>query len=259
MKKIHIIALVLAAFAITSFTDYSAYDGEQGILSTNVKGFEPIVVLELFTSQGCSSCPAADALLNKVKKMSGKAVFTLSYHVDYWNYIGWDDPFSASRYARKQQLYNQKFNNRGNYTPQMVVNGKEHFVGSNSSKLYEKIATYKKLPALNEIEIAELAQESDKIRFGYEIAGEIEDKKLRAILVLDERTTYIKAGENKNRTLVNGNIVVAERIEDIRTRQGFVVLDMPKGIRPNESVNLVVLVQNKDYDITGAVKSGITR
>ena len=105
-----------------------------------LEDFKPIVVLELFTSQGCSSCPPADALLNEVKyKYSNNQVIALSYHVDYWNYIGWKDPFSKKEFSDKQRAYSSKFYSNSIYTPQIVVNGKEHFVGSKTAYYEFKI------------------------------------------------------------------------------------------------------------------------
>ena len=114
--------------------------------------FEPIVVLELFTSQGCSSCPSADKLLNEVRKeYNEENVFALSYHVSYWNYIGWKDPFSKEEYTEKQHAYAAKFRSRSVYTPQLVVNGKEHFVGSDQYKLYSRLKSYSKTSVPNQV------------------------------------------------------------------------------------------------------------
>jgi len=88
--------------------------------------YKPVVVLELFTSQGCSSCPKADELLSEVRDGAANEnvdVIVLSYHVDYWNYIGWKDPYSKKAYSNKQRAYSGKFNSSSIYTPQIVVNG----------------------------------------------------------------------------------------------------------------------------------------
>ena len=257
LKKILIPALVLCVIAVTAFVENPSKELRQNRPEAVDKGYAPIVVLELFTSQGCSSCPAADNLLDQVKETWGDAVITLSYHVDYWNYIGWEDPFSNAQYSRKQLLYNQKFKNNSNYTPQMVVNGKEHFVGSNSTKLHSKIATYKKVSAENEVVLTEIEKETDKVKFSYRIAGEIENKNIKALLVLDRRTTNVKRGENRHRTLVNSNIVIAEHIENIVSKEGTMNLDIPKKIGAQEKISLVLLIENDTYDITAAGKSKI--
>lgn len=82
---------------------------------------KPIAVVELFTSQGCSSCPPADRLLTEVSKQamaSGQAVYALSFHVDYWDRLGWRDPYSDARYTTRQQQYARRFKLETTYTPQ---------------------------------------------------------------------------------------------------------------------------------------------
>lgn len=91
-----------------------------------------LVLVELFTSEGCSSCPPADALLATLDK--DPDVLVLSEHVDYWNDLGWRDPFSSREFSVRQQRYARRFGQEGPYTPQMVVDGRVQFVGSDSRK-----------------------------------------------------------------------------------------------------------------------------
>ena len=95
-----------------------------------------MAVIELFTSQGCSSCPSADRNLARIVESAerdGRPVYALSFHVDYWNSLGWRDPFSAEEFTQRQREYARKFQARSVYTPQMVVNGQVHFVGSRAA------------------------------------------------------------------------------------------------------------------------------
>jgi hypothetical protein len=96
------------------------------------------VVLELFTSQGCSDCPPADALLSELGS-STKGVIPLAYHVDYWNHLGWSDPFSSREFSQRQSDYARAMNLVEQYTPQMVVGGASQFVGSDGGKIARAI------------------------------------------------------------------------------------------------------------------------
>jgi hypothetical protein len=102
------------------------------------------VIVELFTSEGCSSCPPADALLVRLEKeqpVPGAEILALEEHVDYWNDLGWADPFSSRGFTERQQRYSESLGSGGAYTPQMVVDGQYEFVGSRSDEARETIAT----------------------------------------------------------------------------------------------------------------------
>ena len=106
------------------------------------------VVVELFTSEGCSSCPAADAALRELaqaQSVPGVEVIALGEHVDYWNRLGWKDGFSSSAYTARQQQYATGFGS-GSYTPQAVVNGRYEFVGSRTAELATTVAKAAKAP-----------------------------------------------------------------------------------------------------------------
>lgn len=258
LKKILLSILVLGSLVFAAFTKTNSVENtiSDNSLNTN-ENFEPVVVLELFTSQGCSSCPPADVLLDKVKREYADEVYALSYHVDYWNYIGWEDPFSKPEYAKKQRDYNIQFRNRSNYTPQLVINGKEHIVGSNATLLYNKINTYKQKKTENKIRLTKIDKDGRGVSFEYEIFGSVKDKDIRALLVLDQRQTEVRRGENINRTLTNSNIVVAEKLIKPSESKGREVLLFPEIVKPNEKKYLILLVQDVNYKISGAVKSPV--
>ena len=101
------------------------------------------VLVELFTSEGCSSCPPADALLRRFAEeqpVAGAQVIALEFHVDYWNGLGWPDRFSSPAFTARQRDYVQAMDLRGGYTPQMVVNGRAEFVGSDEAAARSAIA-----------------------------------------------------------------------------------------------------------------------
>ncbi|SEB95677.1 Protein of unknown function [Tenacibaculum sp. MAR_2009_124] len=217
---------------------------------------EPIAVLELFTSQGCSSCPAADHLLNQVRKQyKNNNVFVLSYHVSYWNYIGWKDPFSDPKHTNKQNAYARKFKSRSIYTPQLVINGKEHFVGSNESIMHSKIKKHLKIKANNNITLKHTKRNNSSVNVNFKTTGNIHEKNTQIILVLKERQTQIKQGENRNRNLKNNNIVISEEFVRTTTETTSVSLDIPKFVTSEDKLQVIILIKNKELSITGASKS----
>ena len=213
-----------------------------------------IVVLELFTSQGCSSCPPADRYLNEVKS---DKVIALSYHVDYWNYIGWNDPFSSSLYTEKQRMYGTKFNSRTIYTPQLVINGREHVVGSNKQLVKQKITEYSKKSNTNKIVLSDILKQESLVKFNYNIEGDVKNKYIRTILVINERKTSVKRGENRNRELVNTNIVVNEQRFKLKNDAGKGSITLPKIVKSSDDLSLIVIIENKTSDISGAAQRAL--
>ena len=213
------------------------------------------IVLELFTSQGCSSCPPADKLLAQVQEQYPNEVLVLSYHVDYWDYIGWKDPFGSAAYTKKQRAYNRKFRENSNYTPQLVVNGKEHLVGSNARVLAERLQEYGKKSLSNAVKLSKVEKNGGKVDFSYAVSGDLDEKLLRAVLVLDERTTWVQRGENRNRKLQNSHVVVAEKYVELNQSKGSLSMSIPALVSKDDAVTLIVLTENEALDITGGTQA----
>lgn len=240
MKRV-ILVLVVGIFSLT-------------LLSLKSKKAENLVVLELFTSQGCSSCPSADNVLKKIaKQYDNENVLALSYHVDYWNYIGWDDKFSKKAYTQKQAAYANKFRS-SLYTPQLVFNGKEHLVGSKAGLVHAKLRNYLKKTVTNQVELNNVAIVKGEVKFDYHITGELKNKKLRFLLVINDRTTQVTRGENRNRTLENSNIVVKEVAVKAAKNKGTRSIEVPDIVNQNDQLTLMVIVQQNDLEITGGTK-----
>ncbi len=212
------------------------------------------IVLELFTSQGCSSCPPADILLNEVKNDN---IIALSYHVDYWNYIGWKDPFSDVTYSNNQRKYASKFYSSTIYTPQLVINGKEHIVGSKSTLLSKKIAKYSKETSNFEIKLENVKKNEISIDFNYEFNGTLKDKDLRIVLVINERKTQVKRGENRNRELTNSNIVVNEQIFKLENSRGKGSILIPEIVNSKDELSLILIVEDGNLDMVTATQSKV--
>src|SRR5476651_2318953 len=132
-NKIVFVAVLIIA---TAFAAYAIRSKRKPVITPAGNGF---VLIELFTSEGCSSCPPADELVARVQKEDkDKPVYILAYHVDYWNNLGWKDQFSSPAYSQRQRQY-AAWLKAEVYTPQIVVNGKKEFVGSEEGTLRNAI------------------------------------------------------------------------------------------------------------------------
>src|ERR1700712_5072211 len=162
---------------------------------------EPLVVVELFTSQGCSSCPPADAYLSELSR--GRSdILPLAFHVTYWNNLGWNDPFSFDAATQRQATYAARFGD-GSYTPEMVVDGRRGLVGSDRSSAEAAIAAAKQVSGTNAAVSAAPSGTGISINVG---AG---SGNARVLLVGydPEHSTPVGRGENNGRVLTESNIV----------------------------------------------------
>lgn len=171
-------------------------------LSVSAHAGEPVRgVVELFTSQGCSSCPPADKLMNGLAERDD--IVSLSYHVDYWDYLGWKDSLGSPDNTQRQYAYREALGSRSVYTPQAIVNGSEHFVGSDQSKLSTSVSATSVLPVAVGIDRID---GSIRIRVG---AGNAGTSKAKVLLVrfVPEHSQDIPRGENRGRTIRYSNSV----------------------------------------------------
>lgn len=213
------------------------------------------VVLELFTSQGCSSCPPADKVLKEINdNMDSEYVIPIAYHVDYWNYIGWKDPFSTKEFTDIQRYYGQKFRSNSIYTPQLIINGNEHVVGSNEVTIHKKIKRYLKKSSKFKLDISETIKEENGITISFNINGKVNNSILEALIVLDEITTNVTRGENRNRTVVNSNIVVARTVGNINKNSGNIHIKTPKIINQEDKLRLVLVLKNEELYVQTATQ-----
>jgi hypothetical protein len=168
------------------------------------------VVVELFTSQGCSTCPPADRLLTQLGS-GGEVgqVIALAYHVDYWNRLGWTDPFSAAEWSARQAKYGRALHVDGIYTPQVVVNGRSECVGSKRDEVMRQIAAAQSAEPEGKVSIAAAAVTGRnlvvKVDARVERAGH--DLDLWVALTQSGLTTAVNAGENKAATLHDDFVV----------------------------------------------------
>jgi hypothetical protein len=181
--------------------------------SRPVPSGDGVVVLELFTSQGCSSCPPADEVLSDLgrePKLKGKVV-PLAYHVDYWNYIGWSDPFSSPSFTERQGAYNAALGKDGLYTPELVVQGASHMVGSDRGNADRAIESALADAMANRVTLEPVHLEGGRISSKASAtlssdpkAGQLD---LYAVVFENGLVTSVKRGENGGRTLTNDFVV----------------------------------------------------
>jgi hypothetical protein len=171
------------------------------------------VLVELFTSEGCSDCPPADALLAKIDAtqfVPGAHAIVLSEHVTYWDRLGWRDPFSLDLVTTRQQDYAQAFGLRDIYTPQMIVDGQTQLVGSDSSALTRAVAHAITVPK-PDLVIEKTQWTHGDVHFAVRVpAGTKGD--LIAVLAANETHTEVTRGENAGRTL--HHVAVARAFKD---------------------------------------------
>jgi hypothetical protein len=167
------------------------------------------VLLELFTSEGCSSCPPADRLLeilDEKQPVAGADLIVLSEHVDYWDRLGWKDPFSSSQYTTRQQDYTNRYNFGGVYTPQLVVDGRYGFVGSDgreASAAIQKAIRERKVA----IAVSSVARNGNQVTARIELPADENFKGARGILYValadNRQESRVARGENGGRTLAH--------------------------------------------------------
>jgi hypothetical protein len=209
---------------------------------TNEKG---MAILELFTSEGCSSCPPADQLLAAMQA-ENKELFVLSYHVDYWDGSGWKDPFSQAAFSNRQRQYAQNFHLESIYTPQVVVNGIEEFVGSDKQRM---------LRSLQGKNLEELKLDVErKDRATLNLSCPLNNKTssyLQAAFVQPQATTVVKGGENQGRTLTHVNIV--RQLVTLETKKpGTIELKIPVALQGTAFKVILFVQQKADMKITAA-------
>jgi hypothetical protein len=258
MKKTHIGILCALSIVLVMTTILANRTlASKSSISRTIEG-DGFVVLELFTSEGCSSCPAADELLAKVQREAGdKPVYVLAYHVDYWDRQGWRDVFSNPAYSARQYKYAGKLGSQV-YTPQVVVNGKTEFVGSNRSALAYALSSGFKGNQVSSLQLQGM-RKGNKINLTYQVtAVSIEDELLIAV-VQKNAVHEIKSGENGGRTLSHSQIVRSLQTFQLgTTEKGNFVIDLPKDYSTAGWEIIGLLQGKKTMAIHGATIAQLT-
>ncbi|MEO1049234.1 MAG: DUF1223 domain-containing protein [Bacteroidota bacterium] len=248
-----LLTIVIVSFALLSFDWRESKNTNSIELPTAVEA-DKFVIIELFTSQGCSSCPAADRLLSQIIDEAQKndlPIYGLSFHVNYWNYLGWKDPYSSENFTNRQREYASQFRLSSIYTPQMVVNGSSEFVGSNQSAASGQIKNAISQQAKATISLSHLNVKDGVVDFKYDFKGDSENIILNLALVERNLEDDVTRGENRGRKLRHDNVV--RELKTIKpSTNGTEQLSIPKGAKLDDLTVIAYAQQKSDLAIIGA-------
>jgi len=211
---------------------------------------QKVVLVELFTSEGCSSCPPADALLRQVngtRTSAGQLIVGISEHVTYWNSLGWSDPFSSPVNTQRQNDYGQRFHLEGVYTPQMVINGSEEIVGSDRAAFVRALQKEAEQSPPIALRILSVNLVGSTLTVAYSATGQVpvHGADLVAVLADDSDQSSVLRGENSGQTLVH--VAVARSIARLARVQAAgertVQINLPASFRPAQKHHLILFAQ----------------
>lgn len=261
MRKIRILAFVpfVIGAVIVSVAFINCKSGAKTSHSDNLKfdgkGF---ALVELFTSEGCSSCPPADELVAKVQKEVGdKPVYILAYHVDYWDRLGWKDAFSNADYTKRQNEYARWLNLSQVYTPQIVVNGKTEFVGSQEGALRNAIKNGLQGNADVQLSLNVNRNANNTASVQYKVEGNTGNNNNMISLALVQKQAIIKVerGENGGHTLAHAQIVRNLQTRPLSKNAGGATIALPAGFN-TQGWEVIGFVQNNGSGVVlGASKA----
>jgi len=218
------------------------------------------VIVELFTSEGCSSCPPADALLSRYSQSSpaaGVEVIALGEHVDYWNHGGWADPFSAAKFTARQNAYANAFHLDSVYTPQMIVDGKTQLVGSDGDAARAAIARAARLPKVL-VSLSEPTPGRLSVSISHlPVSAATDPAEVLLAVTEDSLSSTVGGGENRGRHLVHSAVVRALTPLGTITGATFVAsptFPLKPGWRRGHLHAVVFVQEQKSRRIVGAAE-----
>jgi hypothetical protein len=246
MKK-HFSLLILSVPFFTLWFCTSSTGGKNKSQNTSIAfisdSAKSIAVLELFTSQGCSSCPPADRLLGSYT--TKEKVIPISFHVDYWDRLGWKDPYSSNEFTKRQYNYAKSLK-ADVYTPQLVINGQTEMVGSDAGKIASTLKRVLSEPPEAALTIQNAVIGDGKASISFSVSGNPDNAALNIALVENQTTTTINAGENGGAILTDYNVA-----RSLATQGGVVngdnraSIDIPTGVNAGKLL-LILFLQKKD-------------
>jgi hypothetical protein len=213
-------------------------------------------LLELFTSEGCSSCPPADEALIRLSKEYGDHLYVVGFHVDYWNNLGWKDAFSDKAYSVRQEEYAGHFGLESVYTPQVVINGEQQLVGGDEAGIRRLLEEELKKNPLQGFDLGASMQDQSTVLIMYKT---IPDPGVSLNLAIVQRyaETHVRAGENAGKSLRHINIVRSLTALDPLKEGGKASFSLPPGLAGKDCLVIAWLQNKKDRKITAVTESPI--
>jgi len=242
-----------------------ARTGEAAEASTRPSAVTPRrpVVIELFTSEGCSSCPPADDLLADLigeAQSHGQPVYAMAFHVDYWDRLGWRDPFSSGDNSARQRRYAAAFGTDQVYTPQMVINGKSGFNGSDAREARKQVQAELEKPVLLEPTITPEKVLDGRLTIGYAVKGAPKGMMINVAVVERSVTTRVERGENGGRNLRHSNVVRAFGTAMLtETGADKLELRLPESLDPKNALVIGFVQDGKSMAVMGANSADFPR
>lgn len=228
-------------FACWACTNTSGKTVAMGSDTASLTANSSKVLIELFTSQGCSSCPAADKLMGNLMNADTN-IIALSYHVDYWDRLGWKDIFSNHDYTLRQQQYVAGLHAQSLYTPQAVVQGTYEMVGSNRTRILDAISKAQ-VPASSQTISAASVVNGNNIKLNYRLSAIAPKQQIVIVLLQKKATTSVARGENAGAQLADYNIVRNLIIQPAHDN-GSIELYLPADLE-RSNASLVLFTQDE--------------
>jgi hypothetical protein len=243
------VGIALIAF-LAAFTTPQATTVKHTAPATGARGF---ALLELFTSEGCSSCPRADDLLAKVQtEAKDQPIYVLAYHVDYWDRLGWRDKFSDPSFSERQRTYAGHLQSGSVYTPQIVINGNKECQDWDASTLHENISHALTIATEATLDL-DLTQTNRSLTVKYQATGKTNANQLLIALVQKHAVNKIGRGENEGRTLTHAQIVRKLVTVSLKAGlQGTNVIEAPSDFTGN-GWEIIGFLQNTNNGAVTAV------
>ena len=222
----------------------------------------PFALVELYTSEGCSSCPPADQVaadLHERAERTGERIFVLGFHVDYWNRLGWEDPFSDASFTERQREYARDFGENRVYTPAMIVNGDEPFVGSHRKEAEDAVsqALDDRAEVAVGVRVWANRDEPRSLRISWNATGVPAGADLAVALVEGDVTSRVTRGENNGRTLSHVGVVRWFHVEPAADAAKPLRLELPAGVNAENAAVVVFLQDRRTRRVLGAARAEV--